>query len=315
MEDTKYQFSNGGLFSGKEFKSFFNWHKQGFACYNLCRDGKHYPVYSPYMAIFLYSEKIKVYTWISDEQKQHTTINGKDYQNSFIDGFIAGEKRFNNEYGVGANALYGEGANALIRELHRLYYHDQNGWVSAREYTPAHITHRNIFEMGEKAGLCYCVEALKKKHEARFQQYNFDKCAKNGKFVEVGKGEENKQPKPNKPVFLIDIWEREKENGELHYNKAIEILKICPKGKLVTEKDGILYWNRSVRGSIQYLAAFIYVMTQKKWIAKWYNAPEYKHILEKTFNTTFNDEPFKSLEQYPPKEQYRKTFENFPVNI
>jgi hypothetical protein len=122
-----------------------------------------------------------------------------------------------------------------------------------------------------------------------------------------------------KSKMLSDIWQLDC-HGKNTYDSFIEKLKADNAmigGPFLIESPDGLYWNESVKGHRQYLAAFLYQITIKKWIATWYSAPEYVSILSNTFlfKKHPNPEPFKSLNAEPPKDEYQEPFINWPTNI
>ncbi|MFD3003616.1 hypothetical protein ACFS7Z_24885 [Pontibacter toksunensis] len=116
---------------------------------------------------------------------------------------------------------------------------------------------------------------------------------------------------------LFDIWEPGADGKKDYYYKVVERLKSDHHliGALVSEQGGKLYWNRQVRGSIQYLAGLIYMLTKHAWIAGWHNAPFYKRVLERTFNITFSAEPLKALHKFPPANEYLEPFLFLEINL
>jgi hypothetical protein len=174
-------------------------------------------------------------------------------------------------------------------------------------YEETRYWEKDIIEEIKKAAL-YFPKWVKKTH-LTFQ-----------KAMDTDKKNLNQETDTKKVLTLFDIWEHGREsNKKESYNKVIEFLKqqhVEIETSFVTETKGKLYWNENIRGNRQYLAAFIYTMTKKKWIAKWYKAPEYKRILENTFSDfSFNLEPFKRIDKFPPEEKYLKPFKNYPTNI
>jgi len=161
-------------------------------------------------------------------------------------------------------------------------------------YDETRTWEKNLIEEIKKAAL-YFPKWVKKTH-LTFQ-----------KETESDRKNQKQKSDRKKVLSLFDIWEHGREsNNKESYIKMIEFLKqqhVEVETSFVTETKGKLYWNENIRGNRQYLAAFIYTMTKKKWIAKWYKAPEYKRILENTFSDfSFNLEPFKGIDKFPPKE-------------
>ena len=135
---------------------------------------------------------------------------------------------------------------------------------------------------------------------------------------------EPEQSKPkqknNTKLFLFDIWLPDSTGAKKRQcNKYIEYLKQDYSeigSPFITEINGGLQWNNTPqKGWVQYLAGFIYTCLKKKWIHDTYSAPDYKAILERTFNIEFNLKPFKHLTSAPPKQKYLEPFKGLPVNI
>jgi hypothetical protein len=84
---------------------------------------------------------------------------------------------------------------------------------------------------------------------------------------------------------LFDIW---LGKDTIYLNEIIIILK---KEQLkfkdlifISEIDGKLYWNKSLRNWNKYLAGFYRVLLEKKWVNNDKSAPQIVEILKETFN-------------------------------
>ncbi|MEA5110948.1 hypothetical protein SDC9_17954 [bioreactor metagenome] len=133
--------------------------------------------------------------------------------------------------------------------------------------------------------------------------------------------EKPKQTRPPKePQTLFDIWIPDHNGTKDVYYRMIKFLKLenrATEAPFVYEVNEKLIWNETIRGNRKYLAAFIYQMTENKWIEHYYSAPEYKAILQNSFvfKNGFNREPFKSLSSRNLPEKYYRPFQSLPINI
>ena len=84
---------------------------------------------------------------------------------------------------------------------------------------------------------------------------------------------------------LFDIW---LGKDTIYLNKIIIILKMEHlKFKdliFISDIDGKLYWNKSLRNWNKYLAGFYRVLLEKKWVNNDKSAPQIVEILKETFN-------------------------------
>lgn len=133
-------------------------------------------------------------------------------------------------------------------------------------------------------------------------------------------GRQKQTRPPKKPQTLYDIWIPDYTGTKDQYYQVIEYLKHENRetdAPFVYEVNERLVWNETIRGNRMYLAAFIYQMTENKWIEHYYSSQEYKVILQNSFvfKKGFNKEPFKSLSSRNLKEKYYLPFQSLPKNI
>lgn len=127
------------------------------------------------------------------------------------------------------------------------------------------------------------------------------------------------KPKKHIPTTILDIWKPDNTGSKKEYDRILEKLKIeNPKigCAFITEDAGQLYWNRNIHGSIQYLAAWLYVCIKQNWIDNTLTAPQYMRILNHTFNAHIGSStPFKSINVTPPNDKHYAFFKNIPKNL
>lgn len=136
--------------------------------------------------------------------------------------------------------------------------------------------------------------------------------------------EQNKQIKRTKqkakpPETIIEIWKPDNNGSMTEYQRNIEKLKIYIEkidGAFLSEKDGKLYWNRKIRGSILYLAAWLHICIRNGWLKDTLSAPQYRSILNNTFHAEIGSTtPFKRIDINRPAEKYCDPFNNIPINL
>ena len=137
------------------------------------------------------------------------------------------------------------------------------------------------------------------------------------KMLEQEKSAQSRRIINEVPQCLYDIW-IDCDNKQQTYDRIINKLKgdnVFLSTSFITEVDGKLIWNESIRGNRQYLAAFIYTITKGGWINNWYSSSIYKRILENTFlfKNGFKPEMFKHLSSQPFDDKYLIPFKGFPI--
>lgn len=120
---------------------------------------------------------------------------------------------------------------------------------------------------------------------------------------------------PDTNQTLADIWEGTDEE----YQAVIALLKnVNPHlaSPFVTEIKDKLNWNQTPqKGWVQYLAAFIRTLIEKKWIADQYSAPRLISLLDPTFNIgSIDSKPFKSISSRHFDSKYLIPFQGIPNN-
>lgn len=150
---------------------------------NLNTDTGSVKVYSRELAEILISNSLPA---LNIETQIETTINGIEYQNSFVEGYKEGEQYFETEWKVSSNTLYGgAGAEQYVRDIHLNFFHIQHsinsiniqGWGGVKKGYPTILTHKDVKEFGYYSGIVNKVEEQVKKHPRQFA--TFDKCEHN----------------------------------------------------------------------------------------------------------------------------------------
>jgi hypothetical protein len=150
---------------------------------NLNTDTGSVKVFSRQLAEILISNSLPAQNL---DTKTETTINGIEYQNSFVEGYKEGEQYFETEWKVSSNTLYGgAGAEQYVRDIHINFFHIQHsnnsiniqGWGGVKKGYPAILTHKVVKEFGYYSGIVNKVEEQVKKHPRQFA--TFDKCEHN----------------------------------------------------------------------------------------------------------------------------------------
>lgn len=105
------------------------------------------------------------------------------------------------------------------------------------------------------------------------------------------------------PQTLEDIW---LVKTPKHYERVLEYLK--EGSYYVKEINGHLEWQK-INHHITYLAAFTRTCIDAGFIKDLGSAPDYKRILQNTFDITFNGKPFQSLSTRTFDAAYLDAFE------
>lgn len=130
-------------------------------------------VYNPYLLEILSDEELPV---INAETRENITINGTVYISTYIQGFIAGEKWFNQKFGGSIDTLYGPKAGEYVNDIHDHYFHIKNkggyfGWKSVKTSYPMLFDHATIRKLGHYSGIVNQVEEMIKSHPALFKDF------------------------------------------------------------------------------------------------------------------------------------------------
>lgn len=125
--------------------------------------------------------------------------------------------------------------------------------------------------------------------------------------------------KSQTPETIIEIWKPDNTGSKKEYDRMIEKLKMNNlkiDDAFISEENGKLYWNRKIYGSVNYLAAWLHLCIKRNWVDDTLSAPQYKKILNNTFNAGIGSTtPFKRIDIKPPNDEYCAPFNNIPNNI
>jgi len=176
---------NDPLFDGPYYQGYCNTKHNNGISLRIIRNDHSAPIYTPELAVILQTREIKAY---NEYKNCIDFVDGTTFINSFMKGFVEGEKYFKENYGTSGDHLYGINSEEYIRELHDQYYHKGrrnrlSGWVYAKRSFPVIIRHKTIAEYGYYTGIIDCVEVLKYNHTHLFNKYFFDRCLENGEPV------------------------------------------------------------------------------------------------------------------------------------
>jgi hypothetical protein len=136
-------------------------------------------IYSPELMVIFTTNEL---TARNMETQTETTVNGRNYLNSYIEAYKEGEQYFENEFKVSPNTLYGEKAEQYVKGIHLNYFHINHsgtfeGWGDVKKSYPFILTHEIIKKFGYYSGIVNKVEEQVKKHPLLFA--TFDKCEHN----------------------------------------------------------------------------------------------------------------------------------------
>jgi hypothetical protein len=199
-----------------------------------------------------------------------TTVNGRNYLNTYIEAYKEGEQYFETEFKVSPNTLYGANAEQYVKDIHLNFFHVQHtganeGWCYVKKNYPIILTYKAIKEFGFYSGIVNKVEEQVKKYPRLFA--SFDKC------------EHNLPPTEN--LFSVLEW--------------ATIFYYADETKLLPE-------NPTIKARIeQFINKYEIDTTIKYFRTQYYEAK--KRINEK------NDYPLNKLELIIPflKENYKQT--------
>jgi hypothetical protein len=179
------------------------------------------------------------------DTKLNTKLNGVNYLDVFIDGFIQGEQYFESEFKPATNILYGPNAEQIITNLHNNYFHTWHtnmvqGWVWVKHNCPFIITNNVVKEFGYFSGIVSKVEELINQHTTIFAK--FDKCEHVKALQTIDEPEFEHQPilknnfdsaKPIiKPEFVNQVYDILKDFFTAEQQP--ELKKILESGENVT---------------------------------------------------------------------------------
>jgi hypothetical protein len=183
--DTPHQITNPvaeRIFSTDQYKAFLNQIQQnGF--YNVTINNQQVKVYTPELMVLFTSNDLTLQNAHTDEK---TTINGRDYLETYAKRFNEGLQYFESNFTANVNTLYGANAEKYVNDIHFNYWnkqHERNvkGWHYFKTSYPLLISHKEIGKYGFYAGIISKVEELASKHPKLFETF------------------ENNEPKTNQP--------------------------------------------------------------------------------------------------------------------
>lgn len=178
LTDTPHQITQPiaeTLFSSNEYNSFlFQIQANGFYLVNY--GNQKIKVYTPELMALFTSIGLTLQNAHTDEK---TTLNGRDYLETYAKGFNEGQQHFNSNFAANANTLYGANAEQYVNDIHFNYFHKQHernkdGWHYYKTSYPLLITHKEISKYGFYAGIISKVEELAAQHPQPFK--NFENC-------------------------------------------------------------------------------------------------------------------------------------------
>lgn len=111
-------------------------------------------VYHPVLAALLFSDKFPVTGGL--------TVNGQDYQEPYINGFVEGQAWFMQNYGSGDP--YNEKFKADLIVQYNNIGHRHEGWNFVKSSYPVILSPKIIEEYGFYSGIVFEYENLLKKH-------------------------------------------------------------------------------------------------------------------------------------------------------
>ncbi|MCZ2128686.1 MAG: hypothetical protein LC109_00275 [Bacteroidia bacterium] len=148
-------------------------------CFKVKTETDTVKIYTPELAVIFTSKELPARNM---DTKTETTINGRDYIETYIKGYKEGEQYFENEFKVSPTTLYGANAEQYVRDIHLNFFHIPHtglnkGWSYVKKSYPMILTHKAVKEFGYYSGIVNKVEEQVKKYPRLFA--TFDKCEHN----------------------------------------------------------------------------------------------------------------------------------------
>lgn len=115
-------------------------------------------IYSPVLAALLFSEKFPAI-----DAGEKIIINGRQFRESYINGFIEGQDYFTRTYGSG-DPYNQEFRADLIVQFNNIGHEGYEGWNFVKSSYPVIISNKIIKEWGYYAGIVSSYEDIIRKH-------------------------------------------------------------------------------------------------------------------------------------------------------
>jgi hypothetical protein len=168
------------------------------------------------------------------EQKE---INGKEYIDTYIEGYKEGEQYFETEFKVSPNILYGENAKQYVSDIKHRYYGNENerGWQYVKTFIPTELDHQTINMMGYYSGILNKVEDIKPRaFNSSFDGFLIASDTDIKDYIGLDFDSLTNFQKRGISILLIGLNQKLNEVGttipQLHHlESAINKLRITPK--------------------------------------------------------------------------------------
>lgn len=209
-------------------------------------------VYTPELVYIFATDNLTV---IDKGTKEIGTLNGYEYMQTYIEGFLEGVKEFESTIAVPTSVLYGPNAEQYVRDIHHNYFHNEHrsnvkGWNNVKTNFPIILTHQIIRQYGFYSGIVSEVDAMVKKYPKLFE--TFDKCDH----------EDIPTPKIGKTLDTIFIT----GNGQSYIDKLTE----C-NPKLLTK----------IEGRYKFIGNY---KTHRGCVGQWFKFLKNKGIIDQSIN-------------------------------
>ncbi len=177
-------------------------HINRYGYFSIAYEGEQLKVYSAELMLFLKSEEVVAENL---ETNTDTIISGKEYLDSYLEGFKRGIEYFKNRFTSESIIIYGSNSDKYIQTLHHHYYHSSfdghEGWNKVKGGYPFIITKKAIVDYGYYSGIVSTIDDLKQDHLFIFKE--FDKCTIHAQH-EVNTPEKENQPPLRSENFTLE---------------------------------------------------------------------------------------------------------------
>lgn len=274
------------IFSTDQYKAFQQQIQQnGF--YNVTINNQLVKVYTPELMVLFTSNDLTLQNAHTDEK---TTINGRDYLETYAKRFNEGLQYFESNFTANVNTLYGANAEKYVNDIHFNYWnkqHERNvkGWHYFKTSYPLLISHKEIGKYGFYAGIISKVEELASKHPNLFETF------------------ENCEPKTEQPEPQETAKGKQSANSEFSVLEWATIFYYADETKLLTNESTII-------GRIRKFIENNEIKTTPNHFKNNYNDAK-KRINE------LNNYPISKLEKIQPylKKHYKETITKIENDI